>query len=100
MNQSPGEGSLRGRLPWRMRAEGDVWSHERGSGTCKGYREETRKKGSNLSEPSVPRKGLNDENNLSKIKTLHSHYYEIFQITLFSFSCGKLEGADENVPPR
>ena len=61
-----------------MRAEGDVWSHERGSGTCQGYREETRPQGSNLSQPSVPRKGLNDENNLSKIKTLHLHYEILF----------------------
>ena len=85
MNQSPGEGSLRGRLPWRMRAEGDVWSHERGSGTCQGYRGETRPQGSNLSQPSVPRKGLNDENNLSKIKSLHLHYYEILSNYPFYF---------------
>ena len=33
-----------------------------------------------------------------------SHYIYIimkfFQITLSTFSCGKFEGADENVPPR
>ena len=79
MNQSPGEGSLRGRLPWRMRAEGDVWSHERGSGTCQGYRGETRPQGSNLSQPSVPRKGCDDENNHQRLRyyIYNLHFYEI-----------------------